>query len=82
MREVTKSQIVPLSEQSCCWEEIVAECSEPERELTVSSHSLGFTFSPGLLLPVQLGQEFGYALRPAPTFTKKAENQHASEMQD
>lgn len=55
--ETQKSQVVPLSEQSCCWEEIVGECSEPERELTVSSHSLGFTFSPGLLLPVQLGQE-------------------------
>lgn len=66
MRQVTpslkggqthKSQVLAPCEQSCCWEEILGEPLEPEREFSVSSHSRGFAFSPGLFLPVQLGQE-------------------------
>lgn len=52
--ETHNSQVVALCEQSCCWEEILGDPSEPEREFSVSSHSLGFAFSPGLFLPVQL----------------------------
>ena len=65
--EKHKKQVLALSEQSRCWEEIAwgslagkrlrGDPSEPSWELSIFSHFLGFAFSPGLLLPLRLGQE-------------------------